>query len=113
MNENALISHRYTRKGSKSLRENYRPIFLTSIVRKIGEKIVFDSLHNFWQETGLINNNQFGFLKGRSTVTQLLSSLHDWAKSRNLSRPTDAVFLDLAKHSTVFLLLAAPAEVEK
>ena len=50
-------------KGSKSLRENYRPISLTSIVCKIGQKIVFDRLHKFWQETGLINNNQFGFLK--------------------------------------------------
>ena len=106
-------------------------------------------MHNFWQETGLINNNQFDFLnrlqnsrfffspqsrsmfstlfetfcltaraylntqkyglfcpvyflKGRSTLTQLLLSLRDWAKSRNLSRPTDEVFLDLAKHSTVF-----------
>ena len=85
------------KKGSKSLSENYRPISLTSIVCKLGEKIVFDRLHKFWQETGLINNNQFGFLKGRSTVTQLLSSLNDWAKSRNLSRPTDVVFLDLAK----------------
>ena len=54
-------------------------------------------MHKFWQKTGLINKNQFGFLKGRSTVTQLLSSLNDWAKSRNLSRPTDVVFLDLAK----------------
>ena len=54
-------------------------------------------MHKFWQKTGLINKNQFGFLKGRSTVTQLLSSLNDWAKSRNLSRPTDVDFLDLAK----------------
>ena len=46
------------KKGSKSLRENYRPISLTSIVCKIGEKVVFDRLHKFWQETGLINNNQ-------------------------------------------------------
>jgi len=85
------------KKGSKSLRENYRLISLISIVCKIGEKIVFDRLHKFGQETGLINNNQFGFLKGGSTVTQLLSSLNDWAKSRNLYRPTDVVFLDLAK----------------
>ena len=85
------------KKGSKSLRESYRPISLTSIVCKIGEKIVFDRLHKFWQETGLINNNQRGFLKGRSTVTQLLSSMNDWVKSRNLSLPTDVVFLDLAK----------------
>ena len=85
------------KKGSKSLRENYRPISLTSIVCKIGEKIVFDRLFKFWRENNLINNNQFGFLRGRSTVTQLLSTINDWAKSRNLSIPTDVIFLDLAK----------------
>lgn len=91
------------KKGSKCLRKNYRPISLTSIVCKIGEKIVFDRLLKFWQEIGLIKNNQFGFLKGRSTVTQLLSSLNDWAKSRNLSRPPTWFSLTWLKHATVFL----------
>ena len=113
MNENALISHRYTRRVLNLSEKITAQSFLLLLSVKLAKKIVFDRLHNFWQETGLINNNQFGFLKGRSTVTQLLSSLNDWAKSRNLSRPTDEVFLDLAKHSTVFLLAAAPAEVEK
>ena len=85
------------KKGSKSSGENYRPISLTSIVCKIGEKIVFDRMFNFWCETDLINNNQFGFLRGRSTATQLLSTFNDWAKSRSSSIPTDVIFLDLAK----------------
>ena len=85
------------KKGSKSSRENYRPISLTSIACKIGEKIVFDRMIKFWREIDLINSNQFGFLRGRSTATQLLSTLNDWAKSRNLSIPTDVIFLDLAK----------------
>ena len=37
--------------------------------------ICFDRLHKFWIETGLINNNQFGFLKGRSTVMPLVLPL--------------------------------------
>lgn len=85
------------KKGSKSSRENYRPISLTSIACKIGEKIVFDRMIKFWREIDLINSNQFGFLRGRSTATQLLSTFNDWAKSRNLSIPTDVIFLDLAK----------------
>ena len=40
---------------------------------------------------------QFGFLQGRSTTTQLLSTIHDFAKSRNSSFATDVIFLDLAK----------------
>ena len=51
----------------------------------------------FWREIDLINSNQFGFLRGRSTVTQLLSTFNDWAKSRNFSIPTDVIFHDLAK----------------
>lgn len=85
------------KKGSKSSRENYRPISLTSIACKIGEKIVFDRMIKFWREIDLINSNQFGFLRRRSTATQLLSTFNDWAKSRNLSIPTDVIFLDLAK----------------
>ena len=45
----------------------------------------------------VINKNQFGFLQGRSTVTQLLSTFHEFARSRNSSVATDVVFLDLAK----------------
>ena len=51
----------------------------------------------FWRESNIINNRQFGFLRGRSTATQLLSTFNDWAKSQNLSIPTDVIFLDLAK----------------
>ena len=93
------------KKGSKSLRENYRPISLTSISCKIGEKIVFDRMMKFWREIDLINNNQFGFLRGRSTATQLLSTFNDWAKSRNLSIPTRmSSFLILLKPLTAFLI---------
>lgn len=51
-------------------------------------KIVFDRIINF-----LI----FGFLQGRFTVTQLLSTFNDLEKSQNLSIATDVIFLDLAK----------------
>ena len=44
-----------------------------------------------------MNNNQFGFLQGRSTITQLFSMFNDLAKSRNLSIVTDVIFLDLAE----------------
>ena len=37
------------KKGSNSSRENYRPISLTSVVCKIGEKIVLDRMIKFWR----------------------------------------------------------------
>ena len=85
------------KKGSKHLRDNYRLISLTSMICKINEKIVCDKLTSFWQDQNMINKNQFGFLQGRSTVISLLSTFHDFARSRNSSVATDVVFLDLAK----------------
>ena len=52
---------------------------------------------NFWQDLGVLNVIQFGFLEGKSTVTQLLTCYDDWASSRNKSKPTDIVFLDFTK----------------
>ena len=85
------------KKGSKSSRENYRPISLTWIVCEIVRKLFLIRRIKFWSESDVINNNKVGFLRGRSTATQLLSTFNDWAKSRNLSIPTDVIFFDLAK----------------
>ena len=84
------------KKGPKNCRENNRQISLTSIVCKLGEKNVKDRLVNFWKNSNIFNSNQFGYLKGKSTLTQLLSCYNDWAKSRNTSPDTD-VFLDFSK----------------
>ena len=42
------------KKGPKNFRENYRQISLTSIVCKLGEKIVKDRLVNFWPARKII-----------------------------------------------------------
>ena len=52
---------------------------------------------NFWCEASLFNPNQFAYMKGRSTVTQLLSCFNDWATSRNERNPTDVIILDFSK----------------
>jgi len=52
--------HAAHKNGSKYLHENYPLISLTSIVCKIGEKIVFDRTVKLWREIGLISDNRFG-----------------------------------------------------
>lgn len=76
--------------GSKLIRGDMLLIYIMTInFNNISErKIVFDRIINF-----LI----FGFLQGRFTVTQLLSTFNDLEKSQNLSIATDVIFLDLAK----------------
>ena len=45
----------------------------------------------------IINPNQFAYMEGRSTLSELLSWFDDWAKSRNNRKPTDIAFLDFSK----------------
>ena len=52
---------------------------------------------DFWGEANVFNPNQFSYMKGRSTVTQLLFCFNDWAKSRNKRNPTDVILLDFSK----------------
>ncbi|CAB4043344.1 Hypothetical predicted protein, partial [Paramuricea clavata] len=85
------------KKGSKNSRENYRQISLTGIICKIGEKVVRSRVLDFWYRMNILSENQFAYLKGKSTVTQLLSTVDDWVRSRNSGVPTDVIFLDLAK----------------
>ena len=85
------------KKGRKDCRDNYRQISLTSIACKVSEKIVKNRVVNFWQALNVFNPSQFGFLEGKSTLTQLLCCFDDWASSRNKSKPTDVIFLDFSK----------------
>ena len=84
------------KKGSKHSRNNYRQISLTSIIVKVGEKIVKNRVFNFWLDQNIFNPNQYAYLSGKSTLTQL-SCFDDWSKSRNKSKSTDVVFLDFSK----------------
>lgn len=59
------------KKGSKTDKENYGQISLTSIACKVCEKILKQRVINFWQDLGVLNEIQFGFLEAKSTVTQL------------------------------------------
>ena len=48
-------------------------------------------------ENNLLSNVQHGFVKGRSCITQLLSTLHDWFQHLDNNIPVDAIYLDFKK----------------
>ena len=72
------------KRGPKHKKENYRQVSLTSIVCKVAEKIVRSRVTAFWSEHPVLNPHQFGYF-------------HDGSLSRNNSKITDVVFLDLSK----------------
>ena len=70
---------------------NYRPISLLCIVSKVLESLVFNCIINFVRDA--ISPAQFGFLKGHSSLQQLLIF---WNTVINTTQ-TDAIYLDFRK----------------
>jgi hypothetical protein len=85
------------KKGKKSEVSNYRPISLTSIPCKIMETFVRDYILDHFLSNELFSNKQFGFLKGRSTMLQLLHIMDEWTLSLEEGGQINTVYADFAK----------------
>ena len=85
------------KKGKKSTPGNYRPVSLTSILCKIMEGFVRESLYSHLIDNDLLSPHQFGFCKGRSCLTQLLITINNWMSSLDNGVPVDAAYLDFKK----------------
>ena len=85
------------KKGCKTNPLNYRPVSLTSVVGKVFETLIRDALVQHATENNIINYQQHGFMKKRSTLTNLLEYLEALTKARNLNIPVDVNYLDCKK----------------
>ena len=85
------------KKGSRNRAENYRPISLTSIVCKIMESLIKEYVMDHIRANILLSSRQYGFISGRSTVTQLLRYLNSCAETIVNGGVTDTIYLDFAK----------------
>ena len=85
------------KKGDKSSPGNYRPVSLTSIVCKILESVMKDSIFEHLEQHNLIKGTQHGFLSGRSCLTNLLMYLEVVTKHVDDGLPVDTIYLDFAK----------------
>ena len=95
--KSAEIKAIYKKKGKKSNPSNYRPVSLTSVVSKLMEKIIKSKLNNHLKTNKLLAKEQYGFVSGRSTDTQLLTSLLNWQKALDEDVPVDVVYMDFKK----------------
>jgi hypothetical protein len=85
------------KKGKKSEPENYRPVSLTSLICKIMESILKDSILGHLDKHSLIKDSQHGFSKGRSCLTNLLVFMEEVTCSLDEGNPVDVIYLDFAK----------------
>jgi len=85
------------KEGNKGDPSNYRPISLTSIICKLMESIIRDHIIEFFFQNSYYSNKQYGFIKGRSTVLQLLKIMDDcWTAQLDSGGQVD-VYTDFAK----------------
>ena len=84
-------------KGERTQAGNYRPISITSSCCKVMESIIHDSMSSYLLSNDLISDSQHGFLKKRSTLSNLLYSTRHWLSSLNSGKSTDVIYVDFAK----------------
>ena len=93
---NELTLHLFlNKKTPRYLVTNYRPISLLCITSKIFERCVFNHCYNHLSQ--FLSEFQNGFLKGRSTETQLLETYHYILHSLANGKEVDVLYLDLSK----------------
>ena len=85
------------KKGNKCDPCDYRPISLSSIICKLMESIIRHHIMNFFFENSYFSNKQYGFIKGRSTVLQLLKIMDDWTTQLDSGGQIDVIYILLSK----------------
>ena len=61
------------------------------------EHVVLSHMAEHLSKNNIIIDEQHGFRQRFSCETQLITTIHDWAKSINVCRQTDAILLDFSK----------------
>ena len=87
------------KKDGKQIISNYRIVSLLPICKKIFERLIFNSLYEYFEENKLLSIHQFGFWSNDSCVNQLLPIVHNLYKTFGAypTLETCSVFLDMSK----------------
>ena len=85
------------KKGDLSLPENYRPISILSLLSKLLERHIHQIISNHLLIHYPISDKQWGFSRGKSTTTALLSFSHDCLQTLDNKAEVCSVFFDISK----------------
>ncbi len=83
--------------GSKMAANSFRPISLTCLSCKMMEVIIKQAILRFCDENDVIQNFQHGFRRGRSCLSNLLTSLEAWTHALEEGFEVDVVYIDFRK----------------
>jgi len=85
------------KKGTTGDVNNYRPISLTCVSSKILERIVANRILDYLVSNNILHPAQHGFMKQRSTCTNLLESVNDWTLCVQTKQQVSIVYVDFTK----------------
>ena len=83
--------------GEKSTAKNYRPVSLLSVVSKVFEKLVNNTIVYHLEKCGIFSDFQYGFRSSLSTADLLTVVSDRIARAFNRFGATHAVALDISK----------------
>ena len=81
----------------RHIESNYRPISLLTTMSKILEKIVYNRVYDFLNQTGQIVPTQYGFREGHSCDNAVSHLVGKVLKNQENKLDTVAIYLDLSK----------------
>ena len=85
------------KKGSRSDKNNYRPISILSVFSKIFEKLMHKRLFRYLERLCILHELQFGFREKFSTSHALISLIEHLKKSLDEGEFGCGIFIDLRK----------------
>ena len=85
------------KKSDKQILENNRPVSLLPICGKVFERLIYNSLFEYFIQNDLISPYQSGFKLGDSCTNQLISITHEIYQSFDDGFEVRGVFLDISK----------------
>ena len=95
------------KKGTKTSKDNYRPVSILSNISKIHERLMFKQISEYFEP--ILSKFQCGFRKGFSVQHCLLAMLEKWKAAVDNKKTFGALLTDLSKAFDCFphdLLLA-------
>ena len=92
----AHVAPIYKRSGVKSDKSNWRPISLLPTLSKIAESVMHKRLLAHFSDNNVISDRQAAYLKGDSTIQQLLYIVHMIRTTWTQKKIMQGVFLDVS-----------------
>merc|ERR1712033_124478 len=77
--------------------KSYRPVSLTSHIIKVFERIIRTAIVKHLEDNKKLPNNQHAYIKGRSTLSQLLNHVEEAIRNWEDGKATDTIYMDFAK----------------